>query len=302
MTLAAGLRIWLATIVGAGTAVAAWSLPDTAPRGSALAIGIALPFAIAPISIGLQVVVGAIVDPRRPRTTIAHVLGVWWHESLTSIRIFLWRFPFATRADDPIVRDPDRPALLLIHGYLCNRAVWQPLLDAGVLRDCNVATVNLEPLFADIDRYAEVVHGALTRLLDASGASRATLVCHSMGGLAARAYLRRYGDARVERVITLATPHHGTVFGRVGIGRNAKQMATGSDFLAQLAASETAALRAKFVCIAARDDNLIVPRSSPLLPGAGARPLEGVGHLALVEDARAWTLIADEVASARGAQ
>jgi triacylglycerol esterase/lipase EstA (alpha/beta hydrolase family) len=302
MTLAAGLRVWLATMIVVGTAVGAWCLPDAVPRVYALAIGIALPFALAPLSIGIQVVVGAIVDPRRPRTTLAHVLGVWWHESLTSIRMFLWRFAFAMRADDPIARDPSRPAVLLIHGYLCNRAVWQPLLDAGVLRDCNVATVNLEPVFADIDRYADVVHAALTRLLDAGGAARAILVCHSMGGLAARVYLRRYGEARVDRVITLATPHHGTVFGRVGLGRNAKQMATGSDFLAQLAASESEALRAKFVCIATRDDNLIVPRSSPLLSDAQQRLVEGVGHLALAEDPRAWQLIADELASARRPQ
>ncbi len=297
MTLAAGLRVGLASIVAAATAITAWCLPDGVPRVYALAIGLAVPFTVAPLSIAIQIVVGSIVDPRRPRTSLARVLAVWWRESMTSQRMFLWRFPFRSRADDPIPHDPHRPALLLIHGYLCNRAVWQPLLDSGVLHDCTIATVDLEPLFADIDRYADSVQVALTRLLEASGAARAILVCHSMGGIAARAYLRRHGDARVARVITLATPHHGTVFGRFGLGRNARQMAAGSDYLARLAASEGAALRAKFVCIASRDDNLIVPRSSPLLPGAGERTLEGVGHLALVADERAWRIVADEVHS-----
>lgn len=302
MTLVTRLRIGLAVMVAAGTAIAEWWLPATTPRVYALLIGIALPFSAAPILVGIQIVVGALVDPRVPRTSLAHVLRVWCDESLASIRVFLWRIPFRSGVDVPPVRDPQRPAVLLIHGYVCNRAVWQPLLGAGLLRDCNVATVNLEPVFTDIDRYADCVHAALTRLLDASGAAQAILVCHSMGGLAARVYLRRFGDARVARVITLATPHQGTVFGRLGFGRNARQMAAGSGFLAQLAASEDEARRGKFVCIASRDDNLIVPRSSPLLSGAAERAVEGVGHLALVEDERAWRIVAAEIDSVRCAQ
>ena len=35
------------------------------------------------------------------------------------------------------------------------------------------------------------------------------LLCHSHGGLVARAYLAKYGPGRVSRCITLGTPHHG---------------------------------------------------------------------------------------------
>ncbi len=41
----------------------------------------------------------------------------------------------------------------------------------------------------------------------ATGASQVVLVGHSMGGLVARAYLRRYGGAKVRRLITIGTPH-----------------------------------------------------------------------------------------------
>ena len=297
MTLAGLLRLNLLVVVTAGTTLAAWWLPDTAPRWLALACGAALPVLFTPILLAVQVVVGAIVDPRQPRTSPAHVIAVWWRETLTSVQVFLWLQPFAARSDTAPLSDPQRPAVLLIHGYLCNRAVWQPLLDAQVLRSCNVATVNLEPIFGEIGRYAAVVAAAIDRLLATSGAPQVILVCHSMGGLAARAYLRQYGAARVARVITLATPHHGTVFGRHALGVNARQMATGSRYLADLAASETEALRAKFACIATRDDNLIVPRSSPLLPGATEHVIEGVGHLALIKDRRAWQIVADEVRS-----
>jgi hypothetical protein len=85
-------------------------------------------------------------------------------------------------------------------------------------------------------------------------------------------------------VITLATPHHGTVFARLGLGRNARQMRPGSDFLREL---DTVPEPVPITCIAASDDNLIVPRSSPLLPGAAAIRIERVGHLALLGNERA---------------
>eukprot|EP01035_Chromulina_nebulosa_P009829 gene9830-13259_t len=41
------------------------------------------------------------------------------------------------------------------------------------------------------------------------------LLCHSMGGLAVRAWLRAHqADGRVHRVLTLGTPHGGTWLGR----------------------------------------------------------------------------------------
>jgi len=298
MTLSQHLRWTLLIIVAGGTAVAAWWLPDATSLWLAPAVGLALPLAVAPLALAIEIIVGAIVDPRQPRAPLTHVMAVWWGESLTSLRVFLWRQPFATGVDEPVVHDPQRPAVLLVHGYLCNRAVWQPLIASGVLNDCNVATVSLTPVFGGIDDYADGVRDAVDRLLAASGARNVIVVCHSMGGLATRAYLRRHGDACVLRVITLATPHHGTVFGRLGFGTNAKQMATGSAYITDLAASESAERRAKFFCIATRDDNLVVPRSSPLLPGARQFELDRVGHLALTEDGRAWRLVADEIRSA----
>jgi pimeloyl-ACP methyl ester carboxylesterase len=180
---------------------------------------------------------------------------------------------------------------------MCNRAAWKPLLDSGLLREFNVATANLEPIFGDIDTYAEVVHRSVEALRSASGAARVVLVGHSMGGLAARVYLRKHGDAHVARVITLASPHHGTIFGRLGHSRNARQMASRSPFIEHLRQHDRGRW-ARFTTVATRDDNLVVPRSSPLLPGAKQIELDGVGHLALIEDPRAWQIIADEARAA----
>ncbi|MFN9572028.1 MAG: esterase/lipase family protein, partial [Betaproteobacteria bacterium] len=207
MTLSALLRISLLEKLVAGTLAARWVLPDSAGWGGALLAGALLPVAGTAVVLALELAVAAVIDPRQPRIWPLQWLGVWLGETSCSVRAFAWRQPFAAGfAEPPLVHDPQRPAVLLIHGYVCNRAAWKPLLDSGRLADCNVVTINLQPVFGSIDRYADPIHAAVTALRAATGAARVVLVGHSMGGLAARAYLRRHGDAAVGRGVTLARP------------------------------------------------------------------------------------------------
>jgi len=148
MSLTALLRVALVVQLGAGTLLALWLLPAGAPFWQAVLIGLLLPVLGTALVLAIELGVGAIVDPRRPRSSIADVLGVWLGETRCSLRVFGWRQPFAAGFAEPaLVHDPQRPALLLIAGYVCNRAVWKPLLDSGQLAGCNVATVNIEPVF-----------------------------------------------------------------------------------------------------------------------------------------------------------
>lgn len=307
MTLARMLRISLALQMAAGallgTLLAAGWLPGTAARWLAAAAGAAaVPVLLTAGALGAELIVDAIADPRQPPRGLANALRVWLGETGASLRAFCIRQPFGADFPEPrIVHDKDRPALLLIHGYVCNRAAWRPLLEAGALARCNVATVDLLPVYASIDDYAPLIDTAVERLRAASGAPAVVLVAHSMGGLAARAYLRRFGAAAVARVITIATPHAGTRFAPLGNGPNARQMRPGSDWLRALDAALTPALRARFLSIAGTDDNLILPRASALLAGARHASIDGVGHVAALEDRRVWGIIATEAqAAARG--
>lgn len=293
MSLSTLLRLSLAVQLAGGVLIARWLLPAGSPGWLAIPVGALIPVAVVLLALAIELAVGAIVDPRRPRSSPLNVLRVWLGETGCSLRVFAWRQPFgAGFPEPPLVNDPARPALLLVAGYLCNRAVWKPLLDSGMLSGCNVATVNIEPVFGPIDGYAARIDAAVRGLQAATGAPQVILVGHSMGGIASRAYLRKHGDAAVAHVITLASPHHGTIFGWLGHGANARQMARGSEYLTTLAGAETVERRRRFTCVATADDNLVVPRSSPLLPDAEPHVLDGVGHLALTEDPRAWRLIA----------
>lgn len=276
--------------------VAAWLKQLGLHAVVAIVIAFALLIAVHGLPLAIEFAAGALID-RRPGPGLSPPAAVrlWWSETWISWRMFGWQMPFRSRFAEPaITRDPQRPAVLLIHGFACNRAVWKPLLESGNLARCNAATVNLEPVFGAIDAYAPVIRLAVEALRAASGATRVTLVCHSMGGLAARVYLRDFGADAIDRVITVATPHAGTVFATFGHGHNAWQMRTGSDFLRELGAA-TAPLADRFVCIGSRDDNLIVPRSSLWLPGAKHVTVERIGHLAMIGAEEVHRLVANEV-------
>ncbi|UQV44894.1 alpha/beta fold hydrolase [Janthinobacterium lividum] len=189
--------------------------------------------------------------------------------------------------------------VLLIHGYVCNRGYWaqlsRQLAQAGVAHDA----IDLEPIGADIEEFVPQVEQAIEALCARTGSDRAIIVAHSMGGLVARAWLRHYGAARVARIITIGTPHHGTALAKLAAGTNARQMSriggAPSDWLALLAASETPELRALITSIYSHHDNIVAPQASAQLPGARNLAFGGIGHVALASDARVLRQLLEEI-------
>ena len=182
---------------------------------------------------------------------------------------------------------PDSQAIpvLLVHGYGCNSGYWRYLMPRLDARRISHAGIDLEPVGGAIDDYVPLLERAVNDLCAATGAPHVAIVAHSMGGLVARAWMRVHGSARVARVITLGTPHHGTALANFGLGANAAQMrrpgGAASDWLRALAASEDAARRALVTSIFSHHDNIIAPQTSSVLEGARNIPLGGVGHVAL---------------------
>lgn len=262
-----------------------WGLMQAGvPTIAAIAIAALLPFAFHGVPLGVEFIYGALADRRPgPRIGLLATTRVWLTETWRAFMSFTvdqpWRAGFA---EPRVVHDPMRPAVLLVHGYFCNRAVWRPwLLGSDIGTRWNVATINLEPALAALDAYVDPLRDAVESLRRASGAERVTIVAHSMGGLAVRGYLRACGNAAVARVITIDTPHHGTVFARFGKGENTRQMQRGCDYLVQLGST---AEPVEFVCFASRDDNLIVPREAQVLECAEVVWFERIGHLAMTAD------------------
>jgi triacylglycerol esterase/lipase EstA (alpha/beta hydrolase family) len=117
-----------------------------------------------------------------------------------------------------------------------------------------------------------------------------------MGGLVARAYLRQRGPARIERIITIGTPHHGSVFARGFVGRCLAQMRPGNAWLAELNRDEMKPSPVPIVSIWSRHDSLVAPQASSELACAANVALVGTGHNALLNDPRVMELVMRAIA------
>lgn len=245
------------------------------------AIGLAAGFAMA-----------AKADPTpERRSPFGVALAVWIYECAASILLLDISQPWRSRFAMPAVSGPARPvAVLLLHGYGCNRAFWvrfaSHLSAAGY--DCDAIT--LSPLLGDIDSYADDIADA-TRALAERTRRPVVLIGHSMGGLAARACLRKHRTLPVAHTITLGTPHFGTLHAALGMGRNSQQMQVGSEWLVTLGQTEQVGERSRITSIYSFHDNVVYPVRTSVLPGAHNIALERLGHVSLGTHPRARAIV-----------
>ncbi len=230
--------------------------------------------------------------------TFRLLLSEFWATMLSSA----YTMPFC-RFKECIVNHPVALPVLLIHGYGCNSGYWYPLskklLHAGITHHA----IDMEPVLGSIDDYIPQVRQAIVRLCDETGSDRIIILAHSMGGLVARAYLKAHKNSHIARIITLGTPHHGTVLADCAVGVNSKQMrrlgrfphGKSINWLMTLAQSEKYAACGLFTSIYSLHDNIIAPQLSCALPGAINIPIQRVGHVGLAIHPTCQKLILDEI-------
>ena len=207
-----------------------------------------------------------------------------------------------------LVRDPPpapaRSPVLLLHGVLCNAGVWARFARMLAARGVRpVYTISYGPPLASIDLFAEQLAQRIDAILSATGAASLVIVAHSMGGLVALAYCRRYGSSKIRRLISLATPYHGSIHAACFPGVCLTELRPGSVWLHAL-------YRRKFAMppvssIWSWHDSMVAPQTSCKLKGEQNIALVGVGHNAILADpgafSRAVALIRTEQAQAEKA-
>lgn len=114
--------------------------------------------------------------------------------------MFGWQQPWCSQAvpDRSMVTAPaehsDRRGVLLVHGYFCNRGIWNRWLVRLQHMGHPVLAVSPDPLDADIDSHAKPIERAM-RQLEQAGGQPPLVVAHSMGGLVVRAWMRAHAHA-----------------------------------------------------------------------------------------------------------
>lgn len=280
------LALWLAAAV-ACLMTFGRSAPLLAALGT-LAILLLVPAVLVLEFVLLRFVSRADLRPIAAVATDGELLAAWWGEACVSARVFFWRQPFRAGQVPDQLAPPEnlrgKRGVVFVHGFFCNRGFWTPWLKRLRGGQHAYVALTLEPVFGSIDDYGPQIEAAIQQVKDASGLPP-LVVCHSMGGLAVRAWLQQMkAHARVHHVVTIGTPHQGTWLARFGYSQNNRQMRQRSDWLLQLEQAATSlpdATKLRFTCWYSSGDNMVFPASCATLPDADNRLVRGAGHVQL---------------------
>ncbi len=215
-------------------------------------------------------------DYQSTQTSTAKIIG---REVLAHAATLLL-YPFAgTRQPQPTPRMAEQRTVVFIHGYLGHRTMFLPLrtyLRAhGIHRTLNFSyspSAGIEHSARELQRFLRKhVRGG-----------RIDLVCHSLGGVIARVYLQDLGGARrVDRCLTLGTPHYGTYSAYWLPTRIGHQMRPDSSLLTRLNRGSAQSSRVAFTYFVAASDNIVVPRIFAER-GADVVVVNQVGHVGML--------------------
>ncbi|MDE2565522.1 MAG: alpha/beta fold hydrolase [Burkholderiales bacterium] len=288
----AGLQKWLVGLVAA--ALLWWTLACVqAGRPVTALLGPAVALAVYAALLGIEFALLRLRPGTGPRPALVALLRAWAGEVVAALVVFGWRQPFRSR------RWPDclppgaqgRTGVLLVHGFMCNRGLWNRWLERLARDGVPVVAVDLEPVFGPIELYAPLIEAGIAALERCTG-QPPVVVAHSMGGLALRRWWVEPGnEARVLHAITLGTPHRGTWLARFGLGFNARQMRLGSAWLRELAAAEPASRAGRLRCFYSDCDNIVFPPACAVFDGAQAQALPGVAHVRMVDRPEPWAAL-----------
>lgn len=181
--------------------------------------------------------------------------------------------------------------IILIHGIIDNHTVFAFLRRALNRRGFGrVITLNYSPLSDDIPRVARRLKSLVEKVRRETGYERVHVIGHSMGGVVARYYVQCLGgDQRVHTLVTLGSPHLGTMPAYLVPHSVVKQMRPDSPVVQELDAPAPNC-RTRMVAIWSDLDQMIIPKRNARIvhPDLNARNVfvRGIGHMSFPVDGR----------------
>ncbi len=283
---------WLQRFITLGSLIFFWMLALRlwdSEQGWAI-MSLAAPVLITPFILSIQCFWAAYhnrFDATVRPASFKQWLGAWAAEWRAAAKVFMWWQPFRHQAvPNNLHPTPGQRGIVLVHGFFCNRALWTDWMKQLIAKQRVFVSVDLEPAFGSISEYADAVEAAIAQVEQATGLPP-VVVCHSMGGLAIRAWAARFigrdGDMkRIHRIITLGTPHHGTAIAVAMYSENSLQMRQASAWLAENASDLPQDFAKYCTCYFSHCDNIVFPASTATLAGADNRHVAGFAHVQLV--------------------
>jgi triacylglycerol lipase len=164
-----------------------------------------------------------------------------------------------------MIYKPERNPVILIHGIDSSASEMTRLSTHLTGRGWTTHSISLTPNNGDCtlqDLAAQVKH-----IIDRQYPEQAVdLVCFSMGGIVGRYYLQRLGGLeRVQRFVTISSPHVGTFTAYFRDNHGGRQLRPDSDLLADLNRDIDSLASLKITTIWTPLDLMIVPAWSSRL-------------------------------------
>lgn len=200
------------------------------------------------------------------------------------------------------MRRPGRaePPVLVVPGFLGPSFLLYPLVAFLRLHGRRVELLHTFPALDGVKPIAVRIGLAVEKLRAETHADRVDVVAHSMGGLASRYYaLKLGGDRTIRRLVTIATPHHGTKWAAMlGFTQSLKDMTPGNPLLTELS-PERPIPGVKCLNVRAGWDQIVWPRehgrwSEHVLD----HELEWAEHWAVQTDVRLLALVLTQLEAA----
>lgn len=185
-----------------------------------------------------------------------------------------------------------RNPVILLHGYMMRGGTLWCLRHRLRKDGWHVWLFNYWPPMSTISHFAEQLQRAVEWVISQTGHDKVDLVGHSMGGLIIRYYLTYLGgEKRVQRAVSLASPHCGTKLWSFSLGKCGSQMRPDSKFLQELNSARLA--ETSFTSIYSDFDELIIPNGNSHLtiPGAKNKKIPGLGHVGIIFSKPVYNLI-----------
>jgi triacylglycerol lipase len=129
------------------------------------------------------------------------------------------------------------------------------------------------------------------RVLKANGAEKADIVAHSLGGIVARLAINDPQFApRVRTLVTMGTPHQGTVPARFMDTRLTRALHPNSPVMRKLKKSEWPK-GVRGVAFWSKNDLIVLPPESAVVDGASPVDMSPFTHFSYLIDPRSWAAI-----------
>ena len=225
-----------------------------------------------------------------PLRLIPTVVGIIKEAASLTVLVFSYPLRLIHDASPVRSRHHGETPLILVHGYGGNSANFLFMQWRLKWRGWgNVYSVSYTPPHINARKLAQQVNDHVERILASTGAEKAHIICHSMGGPLTRYALKNLGLAgKVDRVITLGSPHYGSrvagLFPPLGA---AAQLRYQSPFIRELATETTCPGGARYFSIFSNMDNFVLPVSTAVLHGAEENiHVPYLGHCALLYSTR----------------